>query len=112
MTAYIIRRLLLLPLILFGVTLIIFSFTEILGPEKMISAYVNPNVFDKLSNEDIDRLIEKYGLNDPMWTRYFKWLGGVLKGELGWSVTAKQPVADAIKERIPYTIEQIGRAHV
>ncbi|ACJ74541.1 oligopeptide transporter permease AppB [Thermosipho africanus Ob7] len=105
MTAYIIRRLLLLPLILFGVTLIIFSFTEILGPEKMISAYVNPNVFDKLSNEDIDRLIEKYGLNDPMWTRYFKWLGGVLKGELGWSVTAKQPVADAIKERIPYTIE-------
>jgi peptide/nickel transport system permease protein len=90
---------------LFGVTLIIFSFTEILGPEKMISAYVNPNVFDKLSNEDIDRLIEKYGLNDPMWTRYFKWLGGVLKGELGWSVTAKQPVADAIKERIPYTIE-------
>jgi len=105
LTAYIIRRLLLLPLILFGVTLIIFSFTEILGPEKMISAYVNPNVFDKLSNEDIDRLIEKYGLNDPMWTRYFKWLGGVLKGELGWSVTAKQPVADAIKERIPYTIE-------
>ncbi|MBB6063087.1 peptide/nickel transport system permease protein [Thermosipho japonicus] len=105
MTAYIIRRLLLLPLILFGVTLIIFSFTEILGPEKMISAYVNPNLFDKLSNEEIDKLIEKYGLKDPMWTRYFKWLGGVLKGDLGWSVTAKQPVADAIKERIPYTIE-------
>lgn len=105
MTAFIIRRLLLLPLILFGVTLIIFSFTEILGPEKMISAYVNPNLFDKLSNEEIDKLIDQYGLNDPMWTRYFKWLGGVLRGDLGWSVTAKEPVADAIKKRIPYTIE-------
>ncbi|QTA37649.1 ABC transporter permease [Thermosipho ferrireducens] len=105
MTAYIIRRLLLLPLILFGVTLIIFSFTEILGPDKLLSAYVNPNVFDKLSNEELDALKAKYGLDAPMWERYFKWLGGVLKGDLGWSVTAKQPVADAIKERIPYTIE-------
>ncbi|MDK2885788.1 MAG: peptide/nickel transport system permease protein [Thermosipho sp. (in: thermotogales)] len=105
MTAYIIRRLLLLPLILFGVTLIIFSFTQILGPEKLLSAYVNPNVFDKLSNEDLDKLIHKYGLDQPLWTRYFKWINGVFHGDLGWSVTAKQPVAQAIKERIPYTLE-------
>ena len=105
MTAYIIRRLLLLPLILFGVTLIIFGMMQLLGPDKLLAAYVNPNVFDKMTEEELEALKEKYGLNDPMMVRYAKWLNGVLHGDLGWSVVGKTYVKDALLERIPYTAE-------
>jgi peptide/nickel transport system permease protein len=105
LTAYIIRRLLLLPLILFGITLIIFGMMQLLGPDKLLAAYVNPNTFDKLSNEELEALKEKYGLNDPMIVRYAKWLNGVLHGDLGWSVVGKMPVKDALLQRIPYTAE-------
>ena len=105
MTAYIIRRLLLLPLILFGITLIIFGMMQLLGPDKLLAAYVNPNTFDKLTDEELEALKEKYGLNDPMIVRYAKWLNGVLHGDLGWSVVGKMPVKDALLQRIPYTAE-------
>ena len=105
MTAYIIRRLLLLPLILFGVSMIIFSMMQLLGPDKLLAAYVNPNVFDKLSDEELEALKEKYGLNDPLVVRYAKWLNGVLHGDLGWSVVGKTYVKDALLQRIPYTAE-------
>ncbi len=105
MTAYIIRRLLLLPLILFGITLIIFGMMQLLGPDKLLAAYVDPNTFNKLSNEELEALKEKYGLNDPMVVRYAKWLNGVLHGDLGWSVVGKMPVKDALLQRIPYTAE-------
>lgn len=105
MTAYIIRRLLLLPLILFGITLIIFGMMQLLGPDKLLAAYVDPNTFDKLTEEELEALKEKYGLNDPMIVRYAKWLNGVLHGDLGWSVFGKMPVKDAMLQRIPYTAE-------
>ena len=105
MTAYIIRRLLLLPLILFGITLIIFGMMQLLGPDKLLAAYVDPNTFDKLSEKELEALKEKYGLNDPMVVRYAKWLDGVLHGDLGWSVVGKMPVKDALLKRIPYTAE-------
>ncbi len=105
MTAYIIRRLLLLPLILLGVSLIVFSMMQLLGPDKLLAAYVNPNVFDKLSNEELEALKEKYGLKDPFIFRYIKWLNGVLHGDMGWSVVGKTYVKDALLQRIPYTAE-------
>ncbi|RKX38781.1 MAG: ABC transporter permease, partial [Thermotogae bacterium] len=58
MTAYIIRRLLLLPLILFGVSLIIFSMMQVLGPDKLLAAYVNPNILDKATEEALEALKE------------------------------------------------------
>ncbi len=105
MTAYIIRRLLLLPLILLGVSLIVFSMMQLLGPDKLLAAYVNPNVFDKLSDEELEALKEKYGLKDPFIFRYIKWLNGVLHGDMGWSVVGKTYVKDALLQRIPYTAE-------
>ncbi|KAF2961222.1 ABC transporter permease [Fervidobacterium sp. 2310opik-2] len=105
MTTFIIRRLLLLPLIVLGVSLIIFSLFQILGPDKLLASYVNPNVFDKLSNAELDALKEKYGLNKPFVERYGKWLFNALKGDLGWSQVGKEPVLKAIWSRFPYTFE-------
>ncbi|HPC25308.1 MAG TPA: ABC transporter permease, partial [Fervidobacterium sp.] len=89
MTTFIIRRLLLLPLIVLGVSLIIFSLFQILGPDKLLAAYVNPNVFDKLSSEELEALKEKYGLTKPFAERYGIWLWNALKGDLGWSQVGK-----------------------
>jgi dipeptide transport system permease protein len=105
LTTFIIRRLLLLPLIVLGVSLIIFSLFQILGPDKLLASYVNPNVFDKLTPAELDALKEKYGLNKPFVERYGKWLFNALKGDLGWSQVGKEPVLKAIWSRFPYTFE-------
>lgn len=105
MTAYIVRRLLLLPLVLFGITLIVFSMLQMLGPDKLLSAYVNENLLDKLSPEKLEALKEKYGLNDRLIVRYIKWLKNLFRGDLGWSLVGKEPVLKAMLHRIPYTLE-------
>ncbi|MBI3461202.1 ABC transporter permease, partial [Candidatus Acetothermia bacterium] len=51
------------------------------------------------------RLIEKYGLNDPMPVQYFRWLSELVRGNLGWSQTAQTSVMDGIRERFPSTFE-------
>ena len=104
MTAYIIRRLLILPIILIGITLIIFSMIWMLGPDRLLASYIKSP--EALKTEDAkERLIAKYGLDEPTVVQYFKWLGNILQGDFGYSNIAKKPVQEAIAERIPYTLE-------
>lgn len=105
MTAYIIRRLLLLPLIIFGVTLIVFSMMQLLGEDQLLAAYVDPNTLDKMSEADLEAIKEKYGLNEDPFTRYVRWIESVAHGDLGWSIVGKEPVKDAIIHRLPSTVE-------
>ncbi|SDC03317.1 ABC transporter permease [Geotoga petraea] len=105
MTAYIIRRLLLLPLIIFGVTLIVFSMMQLLGTDKLVTAYIPQSQIDRMTDEQIESVKERYGLNDPLPLRYINWLGKTLSGDLGWSIVGKQPTLTAILQRVPYTIE-------
>lgn len=55
--------------------------------------------------EAVDALNEKLGLNDPLWQQYFNWLSNAVRGDLGTSVTTNVPVSDAIRERLPVTLE-------
>jgi peptide/nickel transport system permease protein len=55
--------------------------------------------------EIIRGIIEKYGLNDPFYLQYGRWLSEVLQGNLGYSHSGRQMVADAILQRWPYTFE-------
>jgi peptide/nickel transport system permease protein len=105
LTAYIIRRLLLLPLILFGISLIVFGMVQSLGSDRLLAAYVNPGLLDKLTPNQLEKIKEKYGLTDPVVMRYLKWLKNTLSGDLGWSVVGKEPVKDAILNRLPWTVE-------
>jgi peptide/nickel transport system permease protein len=88
-----------------GVTLIVFSMQQLLGPLKLLSTYVDPNTYAKLSDQDKIVLMEQYGLTDPLPVRYGKWIGNLFKGDLGWSVVGKEPVIDALLHRFPYTVE-------
>ena len=114
MVNYIIRRLLLMPLILFGVTALIFGMLQFLSPVERSALYVR----DIPKNEKaLDGIIKRYGLDDPIPVQYWHWLvgqkdtstgqvvGGILRGEFGYSRAMSQPVADVIKRRFPATIE-------
>jgi peptide/nickel transport system permease protein len=78
---------------------------QLLGPLKLLSTYVDPNTYAKLSDQDKIVLMEQYGLTDPWPVRYGKWIGNLFKGDLGWSVVGKEPVLDALLHRFPYTVE-------
>ncbi len=66
MIAYIVRRILLLPLILLGVTLLIFLMLQLLNPYQRLSLYVQESSLQRFGPEDLEKLIEHYGLNDPI----------------------------------------------
>lgn len=114
MTNYIIRRLLLVPVLLFGVTMIIFGMLQFLGPVERSALYVKD--FPKNENQ-IRGIIRRYGLDRPIYEQYWKWLvghkdpvtgdraGGILFGDFGYSRTASQPVIDIIKNRFPNTLD-------
>ncbi|MBI1742282.1 ABC transporter permease [Candidatus Acetothermia bacterium] len=105
MLAYIARRLMLLPLILFGVTILIFIMLQFMNPYARLKLYVRSPAELKGGTDQLDRLLVKYGLNDPFWVQYGHWLEQVAQGNLGWSETAKTSVLDAIQNRFPATAE-------
>ncbi len=102
MIAYIARRLMILPIILLGVTILIFGMMSFLDPAQRASLYVQ--AIPRRAGE-LDEIIEKYGLDDPMYVQYFRWLKGVLRGDLGFSMTGRAPVLDTIKRYIPASFE-------
>lgn len=103
MISYIIRRLLILPVILAGVSILIFGMIMMLSPNQRLSTYIKDPA--QLKSAEPDVLIEKYGLNDPWYEQYGRWMGGVVKGDFGWSESAGAPVTAAIKDRFPATAE-------
>jgi peptide/nickel transport system permease protein len=114
MTAYIIRRLLLVPLLLFGVTLLIFGMLQFLSPVERSALYVR----DIPKNDKvIDGIIRRYGFDQPLYVQYWRWLAGfrekeggeftpgILQGNFGYSRTGSQSVVELIKQRFPATLE-------
>lgn len=57
----------------------------------------------EVSQELIQALEIRYGLNDPSYTRYFKWITGFVQGDLGLSLRYNRPVSDLIMERVGFT---------
>ncbi|THF56498.1 ABC transporter permease [Mesorhizobium composti] len=57
-------------------------------------------------------MIEQYGLNDPFYVQYGRWIGNILTGNLGWSETARQPVAHALASLLPATMELVLLAFI
>lgn len=102
MRRYIIRRLMILPVLLIGVSILIFALISLLTPYERAALYVTD--IPKRQGA-MDAIIKKYGLDDPVPEQYFRWMSKVLKGDLGWSKTGKSSVIDVIKRRLPATLE-------
>lgn len=110
MLSYVLRRLLLLPVVLFALSLMIFSLQMMLSPTQRLAAYVSGPEMLKGGQDEVADLIAKYGLDDPFPVQYWRWISGVLQGNLGWSETARQPVADALISLFPATLELVAFA--
>ncbi len=89
MKGYIFKRVLYMIPTLFGASILIF-FLYSLVPGNFIDADMN------LSAERKAELYELYGYNEPIFIRYFIWLGNLLKGDLGYSLQFQLPVGEVI----------------
>lgn len=99
--AYIIRRLVLLIPVLFGVSLLIFAVSQLFSPLERASLYIK----DPKQLANVTEIIAKYGLDKPVWNQYGTWISQVLHGNLGWSRVVSMPVFDAIINFLPATVE-------
>ena len=121
MTAYFIRRLVLVIPTFIGITIMVFTITRLVpgGPiERIISQArqmgnleggnsirVSPErQTQPLSEEQIEALKKYYGFDKPILVSYFLWLKKVLTGDLGVSTRYYDPVWDMIKQRIPISL--------
>lgn len=50
------------------------------------------------------------GLDRPVWLQYLQWLGGMLRGDLGWSTWQQRPVAAMLADALPHTLLLVGSA--
>lgn len=57
-----------------------------------------------IMEEEIDSLRQRLGLDKPMHIQYFKWIWGMMRGDLGMSLEYKRPVVEIIGERLPLTL--------
>ena len=103
MAAYILRRLLFLPLVAFVVTLVVFAVVWSMGPDVLLRAYMTGNASKSPNAEQ--RIIKKYGLDRPAVVMYFKWIGNTITGDMGYSLTASSSVSEAIISRFPASLE-------
>ena len=101
MTRYILRRLCLLPLVVLGVTFLLFFLTQRLSPEMRASLYVK----DPRQMNALEEVIRQYGLRDNVFKQYGRWLKNAVHGNLGYSPSANMPVAQALKQYLPATIQ-------
>jgi peptide/nickel transport system permease protein len=70
-------------------------------PGDVVSILLGPTT----SPQAREALREKFGLNDPLPVQYLRWLGGVLRGDLGTSLRTGQPVLQSILDRCAITLE-------
>jgi peptide/nickel transport system permease protein len=105
MGRYITRRLLQAIPLLILLTIFMFILVHLMpgGPEATL---INP----RLSAAGRAALRASFGLNDPPWLQYFKWLSRMLVGDFGTSFTTYQPVSQILAVRFPLTLELFGWA--
>lgn len=96
----VLRRLLQLLIVLFGVTFVSFGLLHLL-PGDVTSTILGEGA----TQETRDALRESLGLNDPLLVRYLDWLSAAVRGDLGESLVSGYPVTDLIMRRLPVTLE-------
>jgi len=107
----ILRRLARLVITLFVVTFLTALMLDLLPGDPALA--IAGADFTNLDNEaQLDEVRARLGLNEPVPVRYAGWLANAATGDLGESFRTRQPVADAISERMPVTLQLLVMAQV
>lgn len=117
MRDYFIRRFLLIPPTLLGVTVIVFAITRLVPGGPLERAIMESQQFNNsgatsqiaganmaLSEAQLKKLEEYYGFDKPLLESYVAWLGKVVQGDLGNSYRYNEPVWDVIRDRFPVSL--------
>lgn len=104
MGRYILRRILISVPVLFGITLVTYVIVT-LAPGDPVSALVDPEQVAALGPGWLEQQRAELGLDRPLPIRYGLWMKEILQGNLGYSYSDRQPVADKISERIWPTVK-------
>jgi peptide/nickel transport system permease protein len=98
MGGFILKRLVSMLFVALLVSIFVFLMMHTLpgDPVRMALGY-------EAAQEDVNRIREQYHLNDPLASQYFNWIGDLLRGDFGPSLTRNRPVAEMLSESIPRT---------
>ena len=108
MTQYLLRRLLYALPSLLGISVVLFTILALAPGDPFEELATNPNV----PAEVRQMLRAKFGLDDPVWQRYFRWLAAMLQGDWGFSFVSRVDVDQLILQRLPTTLVVIGSSQV
>lgn len=100
MQTYLIQRLLLCVPVVIGVTLLVFAILH-LTPGDPVRIMVGT----RTPEEQVAAIRTQLGLDRPIFQQYARWLGRAVQGDLGISIAAKRPVAQLIREQLPFTLQ-------
>jgi ABC-type dipeptide/oligopeptide/nickel transport system permease component len=97
---YILRRLLMLVPVLFGVTLVSFSLLHLVpgDPAEVLGG-------QEATKEDIERIRMEYGLDRPVAIQYLRFVWNAARGDLGVSIQSRHPVRDLLFQRLAFTLQ-------
>jgi peptide/nickel transport system permease protein len=106
MLTYILRRVLLIIPTLFVISVISFIVIQLPPGDFLTSQIIALQSQGQLVDQSvIDAMRQQYGLDQPMYVQYYKWMSGILlHGDFGQSLQWRQPVADLIWERLALTV--------
>jgi peptide/nickel transport system permease protein len=105
---YILRRLLIAVPSLLGISVVLFTVLALAPGDPFEELATNPNVPAEVKQ----MLRVKFGLDDPVWQRYFRWLSAMLQGDWGFSFISRVDVDQLILQRVPVTLAVIGASQV
>ena len=95
MTAYIVKRIVFIALVLVAVSMLVFAITTLL-PANVAYLILGPFA----APEQVHALELKLGLTDPVWQQYLRWAGAFLSGDLGESTLMNRPIAPLLMEAL------------
>ena len=100
MVSYILRRIVMLIPVLFGVTLVSFSLLHLVpgDPAEVLGG-------QEASKADIDRIRKEYGLDQPLVVQYARFVGNAVRGNLGISIQSRHPVRELLLQRLAFTLQ-------
>ena len=93
---------------LLGISVVLFTVLALAPGDPFEELATNPNV----PAEVRQMLRDKFGLDDPVWQRYFRWLAAMLQGDWGFSFISRVDVDQLILQRVPVTLAVIGASQL
>ncbi len=108
MGQYILRRLLLAIPSLLGISVVLFTVLALAPGDPFEELASNPAIPAEVRMA----LRAKFGLDDPVWQRYFNWFSAMLQGDWGYSFVSRIDVDTLILQRVPVTVAVIGASQL